>query len=443
MKKPKTPPRLDLESLLRQGQTAFGSLLGSVPGLTVGGGYLHWDTLRFHKPPGGLSLEQWWFALKLRRMGLYKSIPLVDKESRPFQFLEVDPMGQRLHEIDQGCGGMIQMPEPITNPDTRDQYYVSSLVEEAITSSQLEGAATTRDVAKEMLRTHRRPVDRSEQMILNNFLTMQEIAAVKKEPLSEELILKIHHLVTDKTLEDASAAGRYRTSDERIMVGDLYNEIFHDPPPATQLPDRIKALCDFANGQSPGTFIHPVVRSIILHFWLAYDHPFVDGNGRTARALFYWSVLHHGYWLFEFISISQIIRKAPAKYARAFLYTETDDNDLTYFILYHLEVLRQAIDQLHHYIREKTDRLRQAEQRMRGILTLNHRQRALVGHALRHPNQHYTIHAHQVSHNVVYQTARTDLLGLKDRGLFVEKKSGRTYYFLPMKDLEERLSQLE
>ena len=60
-----------------------------------------------------------------------------------------------------------------------------------------------------------------------------------------------------------------------------------------------------------GGFIHPMIRSIILHFWLAYDHPFVDGNGRTARALFYWSMLRHGYWLFEFISISQIILKGP------------------------------------------------------------------------------------------------------------------------------------
>ena len=116
----------------------------------------------------------------------------------------------------------------------------------------------------------------------------------------------------------------------------MYDEIFHDPPPAEQLDERMAAMCDFANGKIPNHFIHPVVRAIILHFWLAYDHPFVDGNGRTARALFYWLMLRNNYWLFEFISISQIIRKAPIKYGRAFLYTETDDNDLTYFILYHL-----------------------------------------------------------------------------------------------------------
>ena len=87
---------------------------------------------------------------------------------------------------------------------------------------------------------------------------------------------------------------------------------------------------------------HHHIRAIILHFWLAYGHPFVDGNGRTARALFYWAMLHEGYWLFEFISISNILRKAPAQYGLSFLYSETDDNDLTYFIVAQTKVIRRA-----------------------------------------------------------------------------------------------------
>lgn len=59
------------------------------------------------------------------------------------------------------------------------------------------------------------------------------------------------------------------------------------------------AMCAFPNGHLPDTFIHPAIRAIILHFWLGYDHPFVDGNGRTARALFYWAMLRQNYSLFE------------------------------------------------------------------------------------------------------------------------------------------------
>jgi Fic family protein len=74
------------------------------------------------------------------------------------------------------------------------------------------------------------------------------------------------------------------------------------------LPERMRALCAFANMRTGvDGFVHPIVRAIILHFMLAYDHPYVDGNGRTARALFYWSALKDGYWLIEYVSISRII----------------------------------------------------------------------------------------------------------------------------------------
>jgi Fic family protein len=93
--------------------------------------------------------------------------------------------------------------------------------------------------------------------------------------------------------------------------------------------------------------VHPVVRAILIHFMLGYDHPFYDGNGRTARALFYWSLARSGYWLMEYVSISRLLRQAPAQYARAYRHTETDDNDTTYFIVHQLEVIQQAIAALH------------------------------------------------------------------------------------------------
>ena len=201
-------------------------------------------------------------------------------------------------------------------------------------------------------------------------------------------------------------------------------------------------MCRFANAVHDTHFIHPVIRSIILHFWLAYVHPFTDGNGRTARALFYWSMLRHGYWIFEYISISSIIREASTKYARAFLYTETDDNDLTYFILYHLDVINKAIKSLHEYIKKKTKEQKILEQRMRHIDMLNHRQAALIAHALRHPHHRYTVKSHMTSHNVVYQTGRTDLQDLENKGLLTSMKRGRTFVFIPPEDLESRLSKL-
>ena len=192
---------------------------------------------------------------------------------------------------------------------------------------------------------------------MSNYITMKRICELKSESLTKDLVFEIHQRVTDQTLNDSSSAGRFRRADEPIIVGDEYGEILHQPPSADQLEERMAAMCDFANGKTPREFVHPAIRSILLHFWLAYDHPFVDGNGRTARALFYWAMLRYGFWLCEFISISRIILRGPAKYGRAFLYTETDQNDLTYFIIYHLDIIRRAVDELHEYIKRKTGQL--------------------------------------------------------------------------------------
>jgi len=443
MKMPKSPPDFDLIwERTKTDPEILGRVFGQQFGPLTEGKYLHWDKLQHLAPPPGLSHQEWWFAMKLHRRTLFKPISLLDKNGGPFKYLQVDSVAETLHKIDQGAGGFIQMPEQITNPYTKDQYYVGSLIQEAITSSQLEGAVTTRKVAKEMIRTGRHPRDRSEQMILNNFKTMQQVGKLKQEPLSKELVFQLHRIITEGTLSDASETGRFRRHDERIVVGDMYNEVFHDPPPAEQLEDRMAAMCDFANAKTATGFIHPVIRSIILHFWLAYDHPFIDGNGRVARALFYWSMLRHGFWLFEFVSISQIILKAPAKYARAFLYTETDENDLTYFILHQLEVIRRAVHQLHRYIARKAERLQNVERQLQGIAVLNHRQRTLVSHALRHPGHRYTIRSHQISNNIVYQTSRLDLFNLEKRGLLRTQKIGKTWYFHASEDLERRLAKL-
>lgn len=404
--------------------------------------YHHWDKLRWLRPPEGLTHQDWWCALKLKRALSYRPCPLLSTVGKPFQFTLADPISEYLRDIDSRASGVITVDDPITNPDQKDRYLVSSLIAEAITSSQIEGAATAREIAKEMIRTGRPPHDASERMILNNFLTMRRIGRLRNEPLTQELVLDLQRMLTEETLNDPADAGRFRRTDQQIDVGNDVGQVFHRPPPADELEKRMAAMCDFANGKTPEKFLHPVLRSIILHFWLAYDHPFVDGNGRTARALFYWSMLRQGYWLCEFISISEIIRQAPAKYGRAFLYTETDDNDLTYFILYHLDVIRRAIDQLHDYARRKTRELRNLERQVRAISVLNHRQQALIGHAMRHPQQVYTVQSHQRSHNVVYETARTDLLNLASRGLLRSRKAGREWQFVPASDLEQRLRHL-
>ncbi|OLD47773.1 MAG: filamentation induced by cAMP protein fic, partial [Gemmatimonadetes bacterium 13_1_40CM_2_60_3] len=413
-----TPPtiRSVLEPLLKGkgGAERLQTLIASGVGPAPDGKYRHWDVLRHMTPPTNLTTEEWWLAIKFARQSHWHPFPLEDVKHEPFRYVLTDGVLRMLSDIDRNAGGPIAVSDQVTNPQTRDTYIIKSLIEEAITSSQLEGASTTRDVAKEMIQTGRKPRDRSETMIYNNYQAMQFIRDLRGQPLTPKIVLELQRILTHGAIDDPDAAGRFRRSDEPVAVVDPIGTVLHTPPAAPELPGRMEAMCAFANGRDEKVFMHPVIRAIILHLWLAYDHPFVDGNGRTARALFYWSMATQGYWLCEFISISKILKKAPSSYSRAFLYTETDDNDATYFILYQLRVIAQAIEALHLYLERKSRELRDVNEMIRRSRVirdeLNHRQLALLNHALKHPFATYTIESHRRSHSVSYQTARTDLL---------------------------------
>jgi Fic family protein len=407
------------------------------------GDYYHWDEMRHRTPPAGLSSTEWWLGLKMARLSSKRDVKLFDKRGLPLMFNLPDGVLEQLHFVDQHAAGQIQIAEEVTNPASRDRYIISSLIEEAITSSQLEGASTTREVARQMIRSGRPPSNKSEQMILNNFHAMEFVRRNAAEVLSPAMVFELHRIVTADTLDDPSDAGRFRAADDNIVIEDESGNLLHVPPSADQLEERLNRLCAFANDATEGAFVHPVLRAMILHFMIGYDHPFVDGNGRTARALFYWGMLSRGYWLAEYVSISRILKRAPSQYARSYLYTETDDNDLTYFLLHQLRVMRRAIGELQDHLRRKVNEVREVQHLLRGDQTFNHRQLALLGHALRHAGQSYTIQSHQRSHGVVYQTARTDLLGLAGRGLLIQQKVGKSFVFVAPTNLADLLARVE
>lgn len=385
--------------------------------------------------------------MKFSRKALYKKIPHSDKDGNPFVYAEPDVVRRLLHEVDIHGGGELKANEQVANPNTRDTYLINSLIEESITSSQLEGAATTRKVAKEMLRQKRKPQDRSETMIVNNFNAMEFINENSTEELTPELIYELHRILTVNTLDNRAAVGKLRTSDD-IYVGDERDAtIIHVPPKANELAGRLKNICAFANASHPSVFLHPVIRAIVLHFLLAYDHPFEDGNGRTARALFYWSMLKQGYWTMEFISISRILRAAPAKYTRAYLYTETDDNDVTYFIVHQLEVINRAIKDLIKYLEIKALEIKTVEKLLMKSpdlqKLLNHRQMALINRALKNSESIFYIESHRGAHNVTYDTARTDLLKLVELGVLKKSKIGKAFIFTAVDNLKQTLEALK
>lgn len=442
MKIPQRPPNTSWQEALEHDDVV--EALAAVGPLDDKGRYLHWDDMRHRTPPDGLTREVWWLATAFARGVLARQLPLHDTAGTPFRFSNVDLVQERVHRIDQQASGQILAADVVSDLRSTDRYLVSSLIEEAITSSQLEGASTTRRVAKEMLASGRPPRDRDEQMITNNFEAMTFVQNLAADELTPAAVLELHRIVTDGTLDDPSEAGRLQApQDERIAVVSHDDVLLHQPPPAAELPARLDAMCRFANGATPTRgFIHPVVRAIVLHFWLAYDHPFADGNGRTARALFYWSMLRSRYWLAPYLSVSSILRKAPSQYARSYLLTETDGNDVTYFVVYQLQVIERAITGLYDYLGRKVSETQEIEALLHGSEALNHRQMAVLGKALRDPADIFTIAAHMHLHGVVYQSARTDLLQLDELGLLTKTQVGKRFVFRAHSGLAGRLRQL-
>lgn len=410
------------------------------------GRYLHWDEVRrrVDKYP---DPELAWFSIKNARNQISKKIPLKDIAGESFSFCIPDSLQCLLHQIDKMAGGNISAVDGgIVSKETQQRYLVQSLImEESITSAQLEGAATTRKVAKEMLETERAPRDKSERMIVNNYRMMRAAVEAKKETLSLELILSLHELATSGAIDNETEPGIFRQSDDIVVRYD--GETVFTPPPAKSIPDRIEELCAFAakdhSNAEADEFIHPVVKAIILHFMIGYIHPFGDGNGRTARALFYWFMLKSGYWLFEYVSISQLLRKAPAQYVKSYLFTETDERDLTYFIDYQIHTIIRAINELMNYLKEKQqsyyDFMKLLEDT--GLLSeLRPRQLDILKKACREPGRVFTATIIKNEYSVSLNTARTDLARLEALKFLVPYKEGKTVHYVAPSNLLDKIS---
>lgn len=402
----------------------------------------NWEDCTHRAKAAGIDAETAWLSVKLLRNTNRSQVPLQDTSKKQFT-VSLPPVAHRmLHQIDLFLGGQIGTDKPMLDTEaSRSRYLLSSLREEAISSSLIEGAVVTRRDAKELIRSGRKPRTVHERMIVNNYRTIQMLNRRCRDPMTPDLLCEVQRMLTEGTLSDPGEAGRFRRDDESVHVHDEEsNEPLYFPPPAGELLRRMEDFCRFANEPADAEpFIHPVVRAIVLHFWIGYDHPFVDGNGRTARAMFYWSMLRSGYWLTEYLTISTIIHQQPKQYYRAFLDTELDENDLMYFLLYHLKVIIRSMDEFRSYLRKQQQESEQVH--ALAMHDLNERKQQIVLRALRDPTTAFTHESHAQSHDIVIATARSDLLDLVKRGLLRQVRGGRAFRYVAVPDLADRLER--
>lgn len=405
---PRDPPRID--EIMRDDQKSKDVVSEGIGRYATGfnNRCLHWSEVRM-RDTGPYDPDIVWARMKLVRMDNSTTLSF---GSTQYRFFMLGGMMKALHEFDmRATVGLF----PDSVDGRRKVYYsVSSLMEESIASSQMEGAVTTTKKAKEMLRRNDRPKDKSERMIVNNYEAMQFIKAHTEQPLTPEIIKDIHRIVTDGTL-DSKYSGVFRDNDDVVVQNPLTGDVYHQPVPREEIEESIQQLCDFINDDSE--FMHPVIKGIILHYVIAYVHPFEDGNGRVARTLFYWYELRSGYRIMEYLALSKYIKAHKGKYEESYIFGETDGNDMTYFIRFNLKALSESIDRFEVYLKKKIDEERSAKNKL-SEYGLNDRQVRLVSCLM--DGETVTVRSIQNQFGVSMNTARADIRKLNDMGFLKE-----------------------
>ena len=379
--------------------------------------YLHWDKVKylgFKKNDTNL-----WKEIKLIRKLISKKFVLNTKHPISLEYGVNDFLQQKLHYLDFNFGAGIQKEQLLSDLD-KHQYLSNALMEESIFSSMIEGATTTRVKAKDMLRKGKKPNNKSEQMILNNYKTIQYISENKSEEITIHKLFEIHKLVTENTLEEENC-GVFRNTNEVLVMNQITGEIVHTPPSFKKLEELMQSFCDFFNNNPKEEFIHPIVKASILHFLIGYIHPFVDGNGRSARALFYWYLLKNGYWLTEYLSISRVILKTKTQYEKAYIYSEIDEMNVSYFIHYQVKVLTQAFEDLKDYLSKKKKEENKLNKYLK-VSNINERQAQILYWIEDDANRYFSVKEIENIFSVTNQTARTDIEELVDQD-FLKKVS--------------------
>ena len=407
------PPKIDRKVLVNALLKGIDPNIASIVD-TVNANYEYWDKVKYKKLPEGLTPQMLWTNVKASRL---RSTILV-WEKYGINLCITSQMQRLCHEFDMKFGSFWEAEDDTQSAEKR-YYLSSSLMEEAIYSSKMEGASTTRIVAKDMLRKKESPQNKSQQMIANNYNSIQYIVEHKDEPLTEDALLHIHRLMTEKTMDNPEDAGRFRSNDKVVVADMVEGEVIYTPPSYQEIPEFVESLCDFFNNESPRTFIHPIIRGIIVHFLLAFMHPFADGNGRTARALFYWYMLKEKYWLTEYMSISRVIAKSKPSYEKSFRYVENDGNDIGYFVAYNLRALDISFQQLTDYIQRK-QREKKAATSFMIAGNINYRQAMILQRIKEEPNTIMTVKDVQEQFSVSSMTARKDLSDLVRQGYLTE-----------------------
>ena len=297
-----------------------------------------------------------------------------------------------------------------------------AIILESHHSTHIEGTQLTLKQAREILAGKSlRGIRKDDRQELLNYRRAMDFVAEylgKKSEITEDLIKKIHRILVKDVRGGSLEPGRYRRA-QNYVVNSLTGEIIYTPPPPSKVP---KLMGEFIRWLNEETGISPVLIAGIAQYQFVDIHPFLDGNGRTARLLCTLILYQNGYDFKKLFSLSEYYDKDRPSYYNAIQSVRNNDMDMTYWLEYFTEGLKNQLIEVKikgemaikkEVILEKAKRLNLNQRQQEILLYLVEEKRVSVEKIVR-------------KFNWVRRTVQRDLVKLVNLGFVKEMAKSKT-----------------
>jgi len=251
-----------------------------------------------------------------------------------------------------------------------------AIIHSAHSSTSIEGNRLSLKQVSELARGKEiTAARRDKQEVLNYLDVLKNIKnLIKNNFITEKDILNIHRMVTKNTLDNLEDCGVYRN--RYVVVANRFTgEIFFKPPQNQEVPGLVKDLVSWINSEESKE-LDPVIEAGVVHYELVRIHPFVDGNGRTARVLAASILYLRGFDTNQFFCLDDYYDSNRSAYYKALQSVKPDTLDLTNWLEYFTEGVNISIEAVKERIlRLSSKRLRKAKGRQ---IALTERQMRII-----------------------------------------------------------------
>lgn len=366
-----------------------------------------------YRLPVSLPIARFWPVMEEARKKAAVRLPLLTQDGEPFWFVVNK-------SVEEQCDAVARMARRSDLLDgLAPEVMEDATIDEAVWSSAIEGAFTSRAEAARIIRQDKTPASKSEQMVKNNYRALLYVLENLEGPITAKTLVDIARIVTEGASDERVDA--FRTESVYVMGRE---GVIYTPPDAQDVPRLVDDLLEFIATSE----LHPLLKACIAHFYFAYVHPFMDGNGRTARALSYMMLLRTGYDFFRYFSISGLVARERNSYYRAMRDVEQGGGDMTYFIDFYSSMLSRSVRKMEeqfvrHILTEKKLKALEAAGKM------NERQMKGARRLLEGEPERVTTQTWKKKYRITTETARRDLLLLCEEGVLERTLEGRKAVF--------------